>query len=128
MPKINPSSKPPRLILWLAIAAAIFGAVIWKQLSAVKAPLSPIAAKKSIVKPLGVTALGRLLPAGDVRRLAAPSGAMGTMPRIAELHVEVGDKVAAGTLLASFDSKLDSQADIAFAKSSISTLLERQKL
>jgi len=128
VPKINFNPKPPRLILWLAIAAAIFGAVIWKQLSAIKAPLSPIAAKKSIVKPLGVTALGRLLPAGDVRRLAAPSGAMGTMPRIAELHVEVGDKVAAGALLASFDSKLDSQADIAFAKSSIGTLLERQKL
>ena len=83
VPKTNFKSKPPQLIFWLAIAAAIFGVVIWKQLSAVKAPLSPIAAKKSVVQPLGVTALGRLLPAGDVRRLAAPSGPMGTMPRIA---------------------------------------------
>jgi len=55
---------------------------------------------------LGVTALGRLVPAGNVRRLAAPSGSMGSMPRVAALEVEEGDRVQAGQLLASFVKKV----------------------
>ncbi len=39
---------------------------------------------------------GRLNPAGNVRRLDAPSGAMGSSPRVETLLVEEGDRVEAG--------------------------------
>jgi HlyD family secretion protein len=42
--------------------------------------------------------------------------------------VDVGDQVQAGALLASFDSKIDAQADLALARASISSLRERQRL
>lgn len=77
---------------------------------------------------LGVTALGRLVPAGNVRRLAAPSGSMGSMPRVAALEVEEGDRVQAGQLLASFDSRVDALADLAVAEATITSLGQRRRI
>ena len=51
-----------------------------------------------------VAALGRLEPAGDVRRLAAPISGIGGSPRITRLLVEEGDAVRRGQLLARFDT------------------------
>ena len=51
-----------------------------------------------------VAALGRLEPAGDVRRLAAPISGIGGSPRITDLLVEEGDAVRRGQLLARFDT------------------------
>ena len=51
-----------------------------------------------------VAALGRLVPAGDIRLLAAPLSGMGGSPRITELTVIEGDQVEAGALLARFDT------------------------
>jgi HlyD family secretion protein len=119
-----------RWLLWLASAGLLVAIGSMASIRLFPAPASKTALKPENKpdRPLGVTALGRLLPAGDVRRLAAPSGAMGTSPRVSVLHVDVGDQVRAGALLASFDSKIDAQADLALARASISSLRERQRL
>ena len=119
-----------RWLLWLAGAGLLVAIGSMASIRLFPAPASKTALKPANKpdRPLGVTALGRLLPAGDVRRLAAPSGAMGTTPRVSVLHVDVGDQVQAGALLASFDSKIDAQADLALARASISSLRERQRL
>ncbi|MBD2423230.1 HlyD family efflux transporter periplasmic adaptor subunit [Cyanobium sp. FACHB-13342] len=54
--------------------------------------------------PEAVAALGRLEPAGDVRRLAAPISGIGGSPRLTTLLVEEGDAVTRGQLLARFDT------------------------
>ncbi|MFM2159254.1 MAG: hypothetical protein RLZZ124_1728, partial [Cyanobacteriota bacterium] len=69
-----------------------------------------------------VSALGTLEPAGDVRRLAAPNGAMGGSPRIRELLVQEGQRVERGQLLASFDNRPRLQADLAAVTARIRSL------
>lgn len=51
-----------------------------------------------------VSALGRLEPAGDIRKLAAPITGIGGSPRITKLLVEEGQRVQEGQLLATFDT------------------------
>lgn len=51
-----------------------------------------------------MAALGRLDPQGEVRRLAAPISGIGGSPRITRLLVQEGSRVAAGQLLAEFDT------------------------
>ena len=75
-----------------------------------------------------VSALGRLTPEGDVRRLAAPSGPMGAMPRVSELMVDVGDQVVQGQLLARFDNQADAKADLNVAQATIASLERREQL
>jgi len=60
--------------------------------------------KPSLPAVEAVAALGRLEPAGDIRVLAAPISGMGATPRITALAVVEGDRVAAGQLLARFDT------------------------
>jgi len=97
--------------------------------------LKPSPAPRPIAKapvqqlPEAVSALGRLEPAGDVRKLAAPMSGLGGSPRIAALLVQEGDRVRRGDLLASFDSRPGLLADKALAQTKISnTLLELQLL
>ena len=89
-----------------------------------------MAAPLSVETPLprGVSALGRLNPAGNVRRLDAPSGAMGASPRVETLLVEEGDRVEAGQVLARFDTHPDQLADFEVAKATIASLEQRQAL
>lgn len=49
--------------------------------------------------------MGRLEPAGDVRKLAAPVTDFGASPRLTELFVQEGQPVQAGQVLASFDNR-----------------------
>lgn len=72
--------------------------------------------------PEAVAALGQLEPAGDVRRLAAPMSGFGGSPRVAELLVKEGDPVAAGDVLARFDSRPQIFADLAGVKEKLRTL------
>lgn len=51
-----------------------------------------------------VAALGRLVPAGDIRVLAAPITGVGGSPRLIQLLVNEGDKVRRGQLLALLDN------------------------
>jgi len=79
--------------------------------------------------PEAVSALGRLEPAGDVRKLAAPMSGMGGSPRLAALLVQEGDRVRRGDLLASFDNRPGLLADLALLKTKIAnTLLQLQLL
>ena len=52
-----------------------------------------------------VSALGRLEPAGDIRKLAAPVTDFGASPRLTALYVQEGQPVRVGQVLASFDNR-----------------------
>jgi HlyD family secretion protein len=65
-----------------------------------QAETAPVAVRP----PEAVAALGTLVPAGDVRLLAAPVTQFGASPRIAQLLVEEGQRVDRGQELARFDS------------------------
>ena len=116
----------------LVVLAAALGTVaalsIWSWRS--RPQPEPMAAPLSIEtpQPRGVSALGRLNPAGNVRRLDAPSGAMGASPRVETLLVEEGDRVEAGQVLARFDTHPDQLADFEVAKATIASLEQRQAL
>ncbi|MBM5828564.1 MAG: HlyD family efflux transporter periplasmic adaptor subunit [Cyanobacteria bacterium M_surface_7_m2_040] len=80
-------------------------AVLRPQPKPAQAPAAVVAAASRPAALQGVAALGRLEPAGDVRKLAAPSGGMGISPRVSALYVREGDRVQRGQLLASFDNR-----------------------
>ena len=128
----QPSKKGKAAWVWLtlgAIAVALVGALgLRKQVVALRPPAPTPAPGISKTQPLGVTALGRWVPAGNVRRLAAPSGSMGMMPRVAALEVEEGDRVQAGQLLASFDNRVDALADQAVAEATLTSLVQRRRI
>ena len=118
--------------LGLVLLSALLGTVAvvavwsWRSRPQPEPMAAPISAQSP--QPRGVSALGRLNPAGNVRRLDAPSGAMGASPRVETLLVEEGDRVEAGQVLAQFDTYPDQLADFEVAKATIDTLEQRQKL
>ncbi|MEB3362336.1 MAG: HlyD family efflux transporter periplasmic adaptor subunit [Synechococcaceae cyanobacterium] len=69
------------------------------------APTAAPAQPKSSPRQQAVAALGRLEPAGDVRRLAGPMSGFGGSPRLERLLVVEGQDVRAGDVLASFDNR-----------------------
>jgi len=103
---------------------------IWQSQQRKAAVQVPRAQPEAV--PEAVSALGRLEPAGDVRNLAAPMTDFGGSPRLSELLVEEGDRVAKGQLLARFDNGPTLQAERRLLASRISnltsqmTLLERE--
>lgn len=113
---------------WLAVGGLALVIVLAALLRPSPAPVSiPKAAVQQL--PEAVSALGRLEPAGDVRRLAAPMSGLGGSPRISALLVQEGDRARRGDLLASFDSRPGLLADLALVQTKISnTLLELQLL
>ena len=68
--------------------------------------------KLVIPKISAVAALGQLLPAGDIRKLAAPVGQFGSSPRITELLVNEGDFVNKGDILTIFENRGKLIADL----------------
>lgn len=64
-----------------------------------------------------IVALGRIIPHGDVISVATPSGAGDA--RIAELRVSVGDKVAAGEVLAILDNLPQLQSTVASTQAAL---------
>lgn len=72
-----------------------------------------------------VSALGRLEPAGDVRKLAAPMTGFGGSPRISELLVEEGQAVRRGQILARFDNGPTLLADRLVLRTRIANLTAR---
>ena len=116
----------------LVVLTALLGAVAvvavwsWRSRPQPEAMAAPTSAQSP--QPRGVSALGRLNPAGNVRRLDAPSGAMGSSPRVETLLVEEGDRVEAGQVLAQFDTHPDQMADFEVAKATIDTLEQRKRL
>ena len=128
MTLVPPVSGRRGLIALSAVLGAVlvFAAWSWRWRPQPKASAPLPAVEKA--EPRGVSALGRLNPAGNVRRLDAPSGAMGAAPRVEKLFVEEGDRVSAGQVLAQFDNHRDQLADFEVAKATIASLEQRQAL
>ena len=113
---------------WLAmggLALVLTSASLLRQ-----QPVSPPIPKTPLQQlPEAVSALGRLEPAGDLRKLAAPMSGMGGSPRIAALMVQEGDRVRRGELLASFDNRPGLLADQDLLRTKIAnTLMELELL
>lgn len=64
-----------------------------------------------------VVALGRIIPIGDVISVATPSGAGDA--RLSEIRVSVGDRVAAGDILAVLDNLAQLQSAVASAEAAL---------
>lgn len=101
----------------LVIALLALGRTITKPAAA---PPKPAAISAPRVE--AVSALGTLQPAGDIRKLAAPTSAMGGSPRLLSLQVEEGQRVQQGQLLATFDSRPRLVADLAAVTARIDSL------
>ena len=69
-----------------------------------------------------VAALGQLIPAGEIRRLAAPISGFGGTPRVSSLLVKEGDFVEQGQILAVFDNRPQILSDLAVIESRLQTL------
>jgi len=101
----------------LVIALLAVGRTITKPAAA---PPKPAVISAPRVE--AVSALGTLQPAGDIRKLAAPTSAMGGSPRLLSLQVQEGQRVQQGQLLATFDSRPRLVADFAAVTARIDSL------
>ena len=75
-----------------------------------------------VARPEAVAALGQLEPAGDVRRLAAPTAGVAGTPRIQQLLVDEGAEVQRGQVLARFDTKAGLEAELAEVEADLASL------
>ena len=108
----------------MALVLAGVAAVAWQfRPRPAATPLPTASSRPAVVD--AITALGRLEPAGDIRNLAAPMSEMGGSPRISELLVQEGDRVAAGQRLARFDNRPALQAQRSLEQSRIVNLTRR---
>jgi HlyD family secretion protein len=112
--------RRPWLIAGSALLVVVLAVAVSRR-STPKAP-APVPAAATAPRLEAVSALGTLLPAGDVRRLAAPTSAMGGSPRLFSLAVEEGQRVKQGQLLATFDSRPKLLADLAALQARIASL------
>ena len=79
-------------------------------------------ASEAVARPEAVAALGQLEPAGDVRRLAAPTAGVAGTPRIEQLLVDEGAVIRRGQVLARFDTKPGLEADLAAVEADLASL------
>ena len=79
-------------------------------------------ASEAVARPEAVAALGQLEPAGDVRRLAAPTAGVAGTPRIEQLLVDEGAVIRRGQVLARFDTKAGLEADLAAVEADLASL------
>jgi HlyD family secretion protein len=107
----------------LVIALLAVGRTITKPAAA---PPKPAALSAPRVE--AVSALGTLQPAGDIRKLAAPTSAVGGSPRLLSLQVEEGQRVQQGQLLATFDSRPRLVADLAAVTARIDSLQAQRRM
>ena len=112
--------RRPWLIAGSALLVVVLAVAVSRR-STPKAP-APVPATAAAPRLEAVSALGTLQPAGDLRRLAAPTSAMGGSPRLLSLAVEEGQRVKQGQLLATFDSRPKLVADLAALQARITSL------
>ena len=79
-------------------------------------------ASEAVAGPEAVAALGQLEPAGDGRRLAAPTAGVAGTPRIEQLLVDEGAVIRRGQVLARFDTKAGLEADLAAVEADLASL------
>ena len=113
----------PWMLAGAALLALVAVGIASRRWSPAPASPSPSALpERPAARPEAVSALGTLQPAGDIRRLAPPSSAMGASPRLIALHVQEGQRVDRGQLLATFDSRPRLLADLSAVAARIETL------
>ncbi len=118
-----------RWLLAGATLVAVTGLVIVARQPRRQAPAStPVAmpVRPQVIE--AVSALGQLEPAGDVRRLAAPSSGMAGPPRVLQLLVSEGERVSAGQVLAIFDNATTLRAERSVLLARIDNLNTRIRL
>jgi len=110
----KPLSRP---IFWGAIAitlilsgGTLFYVTRFYQ-SAAQSDRPAVAAERT-----AISALGHIQPEGEVILLSAPTSANGLGSRVAQLHVQAGDWVDSGDLVATLDSAKSLQAAVQRAK------------
>jgi HlyD family secretion protein len=124
-------SRLPLRPLLIGAAALVLVAGAVTLISRSQQSARPAATPQSAAQPRtleAVSALGRLEPAGDIRKLAAPITGIGGSPRITELLVEEGQRVQAGQLLATFDTGPALQAQRRLLQSRIANLNDQVTL
>ena len=119
-------SRPLLIVLGLVVLAAGTVAVVRLRVSSPATPAVRPAPKPQPVE--AVAALGKLVPAGDIRVLAAPITGVGGSPRITELTVVEGDRVEEGELLARFDNGPGQRAERDLLRTRIANLERRLQL
>ena len=112
--------RRPWLLAGGAVLVLLLGVAVTRRNSTKTATPAPVVVSTPRLE--AVSALGTLLPAGDVRRLASPTSAMGGSPRLLSLAVQEGQRVKAGQLLATFDSRQKLLADVAAVQARIASL------
>ncbi len=114
--------RRPWLLAGAGLLLVLLAVAVSRRFSS-RPQAAPSAALAPAPAPLeAVSALGTLEPSGDIRRLAAPTSAMGGSPRLLSLQVEEGQQVQKGQLLATFDSRPKLQADLAAVNARIESL------
>lgn len=124
-------SRLPLRPLLIGAAALVLMAGTVTLISRNQQSARPTATPESAAQPQkleAVSALGRLEPAGDIRKLAAPITGIGGSPRITELLVDEGQRVQAGQLLATFDTGPALQAQRRLLQSRIANLNDQVTL
>lgn len=110
----------------LLVLFAVLGVISLTAIVLARKSLAPKTIPQNVSSPVrpveAVAALGRLEPAGDVRKLAAPSGGFGGTPRVAELTVADGEAVNKGQVLAVFENRPKLLADLAGVEARLQTL------
>ena len=107
MPKI-----PRPLIAATAVVVAAGGWLVLRQKPSELQSSPVVPEQASPVKAEAVAALGQLMPAGDIRSLAAPTAGIAGTPRISALHVKEGAVIQRGEVLATFDHRQGLLADL----------------
>ena len=92
------------------------------QTTKVPSKNSASVSSEAVARPEAVAALGQLEPAGDVRRLAAPTAGVAGTPRIEQLLVDEGAVIRRGQVLARFDTKAGLEADLAAVEADLASL------
>jgi len=106
--------KPRSILLTVLVVAGAGGAwFAWDR----AAPPAATAQTATPVRDMGVGALGRIEPASRIRRLNQPGGM--NVSRLSVLHVEEGQEVTEGQLLAEFADLPQKEASVAQARGNL---------
>ena len=119
--------RRPWLLAGGGVVAVLAVVLLARGLQQPRQAAKPATAERVAAAPAaeGVSALGRLEPAGDVRKLAAPMIGMAGSPRLTALLVQEGQRVKRGQLLASFDNRPGLLADQRLLQTRIANLTQQ---
>ena len=106
----------PRLLIVIPLTVVI-GGLGWWMVHRQAATSKPVQVSSDLSSAAqqpseAIAALGQLEPAGEIRRLAAPTVGVVGAPRIAKLYVDEGDAINIGQELAEFDNREGLLADL----------------